>query len=319
MLLATCATASIASATSSSSSSQAGLGGILSGSYSGSYRGRFTIHWTQGRSGALKGPSRSRTRTGRIPSTARSTAAPSRSEPSASVPSTTARSGRREGRCPVTGCPATGEAAAGAPARSAEVDALPHERTPSRTRVGRGSSGPRSGARRRCRTTGSSKPTGRRGRSSKPSRGGTSMHSHQRMAVCLGASRWRPAWSWPRRRDRTPRRAGGRGSAGHPGREPARPRADGGWRPARRLEPWQHVDLDPRDPHLASLGGSLARRRSRPAGTETAVSRCSPCRKEPAALRPGTGGIRTFTEPEGGGHGPRRAPAGAGRLPSRAT
>ena len=53
VLLATCATASIASA--KSSSSQAGLGGIWSGSYSGSYRGTFTIHWTQGRSGALKG------------------------------------------------------------------------------------------------------------------------------------------------------------------------------------------------------------------------------------------------------------------------
>ena len=52
VLLATCATASIASAT---SSSQAGLGGIWSGTYSGSYRGTFTIRWTQGRSGALKG------------------------------------------------------------------------------------------------------------------------------------------------------------------------------------------------------------------------------------------------------------------------
>ena len=53
VLLATCATASIASAT--SSSAQTGLGGIWSGSYSGSYRGTFTIHWTQGRSGVLKG------------------------------------------------------------------------------------------------------------------------------------------------------------------------------------------------------------------------------------------------------------------------
>ena len=52
VLLATCTTASIASAT---RSSQARLGGVWSGSYSGSYRGTFTIHWTQGRSGALKG------------------------------------------------------------------------------------------------------------------------------------------------------------------------------------------------------------------------------------------------------------------------
>ena len=52
VLLATCATASIASAT---TSSQAGLAGVWSGSYSGSYRGTFTIRWTQGRSGALKG------------------------------------------------------------------------------------------------------------------------------------------------------------------------------------------------------------------------------------------------------------------------
>jgi len=52
VLLATCATASIASAT---TSSQAGLAGIWSGSYSGSDRGTFTIHGTQGRSGALKG------------------------------------------------------------------------------------------------------------------------------------------------------------------------------------------------------------------------------------------------------------------------
>jgi len=52
VLLATCATASIAAAT---TSSQAGLGGVWSGTYSGSYRGTFTIRWTQGRSGALKG------------------------------------------------------------------------------------------------------------------------------------------------------------------------------------------------------------------------------------------------------------------------
>ena len=52
VLLATCATASIASAT---TSSQAGLGRGLVRQLSGSYRGTFTIHWTQGRSGALKG------------------------------------------------------------------------------------------------------------------------------------------------------------------------------------------------------------------------------------------------------------------------
>ena len=80
VLLATCATASIASAT---TSSQAGLGGIWSGSYSGSYRGTFTIRWTQGRSGALKGSIALSSPQGTYPSTARSTATPSRSEPSA--------------------------------------------------------------------------------------------------------------------------------------------------------------------------------------------------------------------------------------------
>ena len=52
VLLATCATASIAAAT---TSSHAGLAGVWSGTYGGSYRGTFTIRWTQGRSGALKG------------------------------------------------------------------------------------------------------------------------------------------------------------------------------------------------------------------------------------------------------------------------
>lgn len=51
-LLAVCATASVASAT---TSSPEGLGGTWVGSYGGSYRGTFTIHWTQRRSGALKG------------------------------------------------------------------------------------------------------------------------------------------------------------------------------------------------------------------------------------------------------------------------
>src|SRR5262249_62306748 len=51
-LLAVCANASVASAT---TSSPAGLGGWWSGSYSGTHQGTFTIHWTQGRSGALHG------------------------------------------------------------------------------------------------------------------------------------------------------------------------------------------------------------------------------------------------------------------------
>jgi hypothetical protein len=52
LLAVVCSGASIASGT---SPSNARLGGAWSGSYSGSYAGTFTIHWTQGRSGALKG------------------------------------------------------------------------------------------------------------------------------------------------------------------------------------------------------------------------------------------------------------------------
>jgi hypothetical protein len=52
LLAVVCSSTSIASGTRYST---AKLGGTWSGSYSGSYKGTFTIHWTQGRSGALKG------------------------------------------------------------------------------------------------------------------------------------------------------------------------------------------------------------------------------------------------------------------------